>query len=148
MRTISLGFLTLLIVVSCDSTTTDTEDPSTLSGTIINRWQFVGVIQKSNNQRIDYPSEFQQAELSIKDNGKLLFIGPCNTGGGDITTQPNQGVIIENLFMTEIACTPLKVMDWEQRMISGFEEAYQYSFEGNELTIISKSDYHLIFKQI
>jgi heat shock protein HslJ len=114
----------ILFITGCIST----YQQFVLNGT---RW----ILQSMHGQEL---LEDTAITLKITEDGMSGSSG-CNFYGAKYTTQPKNGIEIDEVAHTDMACyEPVGIMAQEEKYISAFQKATSYGLDGENLFIADK----------
>jgi heat shock protein HslJ len=146
-----IGLALALFAVSCgdDDRSSAGDDPDDGNGqdedggtmpSLAGKWVLTGLTTDGQ----DRPFPFNDAGQAIApemeiEAGQISGNGGCNQFGGEITIDSAESLAISDLFMTEMACMPMELMDFESDYLAALSGVTGWSADPTGIVFTSDS---------
>ena len=113
---------------------------------LIRKWTFVGFAGFCDSEY--KPKNVREMTIDFRENNKVTGRSSCIAFGGDYSIRENNSISMHHLEHTFIYFGDNIIRYWNDKYLSGLENAVSYEITGNRLIINTDSGVKMIFSTI
>ena len=135
MKYVTLTILSLILMISCKSSSHKTSDTENRNR-IHDSWTVVRINGNPVNRMVKVPKlEINTAEMKVNGNDG------CNTYFGSISELTNQAITLSNIGSTKMMCPAMEIPD---SYLSAMLQVSKYDFQDDVLIMTDTNDRELL----